>query len=134
MRHNYKNLKVWQLGIEIAHDISDILLEFPKHERYDLSSQMSRCSVSIPSNIAEGSSRTDKSFSHFVDIALGSSFELITQLIVAKHRKYIDEETFIKLEKKIEEFQRMTMSFQNGLKKSIFSIIPSIFYSLFSIF
>lgn len=134
MRHNYKNLKVWQLGIEIANDISDILLEFPKHERYDLSSQMSRCSVSIPSNIAEGSSRTDKSFSHFVDIALGSSFELITQLIVAKHRKYIDEETFIKLEKKIEEFQRMTMSFQNGLKKSIFSIIPSIFYSLFSVF
>ena len=134
MRHNYKNLKVWQLGIEIANDISDILLEFPKHERYDLSSQISRCSVSIPSNIAEGSSRTDKSFSHFVDIALGSSFELITQLIVAKHRKYIDEETFIKLEKKIEEFQRMTMSFQNGLKKSIFSIIPSIFYSLFSIF
>ncbi|GAA4060048.1 four helix bundle protein [Flavobacterium cheonanense] len=134
MRHNYKNLKVWQLGIEIANDISDILLEFPKHERYDLSSQMSRCSVSIPSNIAEGSSRTDKSFSHFVDIALGSSFELITQLIVAKHRKYIDEETFIKLEKKIEEFQRMTMSFQNGLKKSIFSMILSIFYSLFSIF
>ncbi|MCZ8329897.1 MAG: four helix bundle protein [Flavobacterium sp.] len=134
MRHNYKNLKVWQLGIEIANDISDILLEFTKHERYDLSSQMSHCSVSIPSNIAEGSSRTDKSFSHFVDIALGSSFELITQLIVAKHRKYIDEETFIKLEKKIEEFQRMTMSFQNGLKKSIFSIIPSIFYSLFSIF
>lgn len=134
MRHNYKNLKVWQLGIEIANDISDILLEFPIHERYDLSSQMSRCSVSIPSNIAEGSSRTDKSFSHFVDIALGSSFELITQLIVAKHRKYIDEETFIKLETKIEEFQRMTMSFQNGLKKSIFSIIPSIFYSLFSIF
>ena len=134
MRHNYKNLKVWQLGIEIANDISDILLEFPKHERYDLSSQMSRCSVSIPSNIAEGSSRTDKSFSHFVDVSLGSSFELITQLIVAKHRKYIAEETFIKLEKKIEEFQRMTMSFQNGLKKSIFSIIPSIFYSLFSIF
>ena len=134
MRHNYKNLKVWQLGIEIANDISDILLEFPKHERYDLSSQMSRCSVSIPSNIAEGSSRTDKSFSHFVDIALGSSFELITQLIVAKHRKYIDEETFIKLEKKIEEFQRMTMSFQNGLKKSIFSIVSSIFYSLYSIF
>jgi four helix bundle protein len=51
MRHNYKNLKVWQLGIEIANDISDILLEFPKYERYDLSSQMSCCSVSIPSNI-----------------------------------------------------------------------------------
>jgi four helix bundle protein len=92
---------------------------------------MSRCSVSIPSNIAEGSSRTDKSFSHFVDIALGSSFELITQLIVAKHRNYINEEKFDKMEKKIEEFQRMTMSFQNGLKKNIFSFIPPFFYNLF---
>lgn len=115
MRHNYKNLKIWQLGIEIANDISDILLDFPKHERYDLSSQISRCSVSMPSNIAEGSSRTDKSFSNFIDYSLGSSFELSTQLLVAKHRKYINEITFEKLENKIEEFQRMTMSFQNGL-------------------
>ncbi|UQD56572.1 four helix bundle protein [Flavobacterium sp. K5-23] len=116
MRHNYKNLKIWQIGIEIANDVSDLLLEFPKHERFDLSSQLSRCSVSIPSNIAEGSSRTDKSFSHFIDISLGSSFELITQLLVAKHRKYINEEKFNKIETKIEEFQRMTMGFQNGLK------------------
>lgn len=116
MRHNYKNLKIWQLGIGIANDVSDILVDFPKHERYDLSSQLSRCSVSIPSNIAEGSSRTDKSFSHFIDISLGSSFELITQLIVSKHRKYITEIIFNQLESKIEEFQRMTMSFQNGLK------------------
>jgi four helix bundle protein len=116
MRHNYKNLKIWQLGIVIANETSDLLLEFPKHERYDLSSQLSRCSVSIPSNIAEGSSRTDKSFSHFIDISLGSSFELITQLIVAKHRKYINDITFNQLEIKIEEFQRMTMGFQNGLR------------------
>jgi four helix bundle protein len=116
MRHNYKNLKIWQLGIEIANDISDVLLNFPKHERFDLSSQLSKCSVSIPSNIAEGSARTDKSFSHFIDISLGSSFELITQLMVAKHRKYINESVFNQLENKIEEFQRMTMSFQNGLK------------------
>ena len=64
-RHNYKNLKIRKLGLEITNDISDILLEFPKHERFDLSSQISRCSVSMPSNIAEGSSRTDKSFRHF---------------------------------------------------------------------
>ena len=116
MRHNYKNLKIWQIGIQIANDVSDILLTFPKHERFDLSSQLSRCSVSIPSNIAEGSSRTDKSFSHFINISLGSSFELITQLIVAKHRKYINEQIFNQLETKVEEFQRMTMGFQNGLK------------------
>ena len=123
MRHNYKNIKIWQIGIEIANDVSDILLEFPKHERFDLSSQLSRCSVSIPSNIAEGSSRTDKSFSHFIDISLGSSFELITQLIVAKHRKYINEEKFNKIETKIEEFQRMTMGFQNGLKYAVGSTL-----------
>lgn len=116
MKHNYKNLKIWQLGIGIGNDVSDILVDFPKHERYDLSSQLSRCSVSIPSNIAEGSSRTNKSFSHFIDISLGSSFELITQLIVAKHRKYINDIIFNQLEIKIKEFQRMTMSFQNGLK------------------
>lgn len=114
-QHNYKNLKIWTLGLEITNDISDLLSDFPKHERYDLSSQISRCSVSIPSNIAEGSSRTDKSFSHFLNISLGSSFELGTQLLVAKHRNYINNETFKKLEEKIEEFQRMTMGFQNSL-------------------
>ncbi len=108
-RHNYKNLKIWQLGIQIANDISDVLLEFPKHEKYDLSSQISRCSISIPSNIAEGSSRTTKSFSHYLDISLGSSFELITQLLIAKHRNYINQNTYNQLENKIEEFQRMTM-------------------------
>ncbi|HLV69206.1 MAG TPA: four helix bundle protein [Xanthomarina sp.] len=114
-RHNYKNLKIWKLGLKITNDISDLLLNFPKHERFDLSSQISRCSISMPSNIAEGSARTDKSFSHFLDIALGSSFELGTQLLVAKHRNYINNETLKILEEKIEEFQRMTMGFQNGL-------------------
>ena len=79
VRHNYKNLKIWKLGLEITNDISDILQEFPTHEKYDLSSQLSRCSVSMPSNIAEGSARTNKSFSHFLDISLGSSFELGTR-------------------------------------------------------
>src|SRR5690606_24585172 len=108
-RHNYKNLKIWQLGLEIANDISDILQEFPIHEKFDLSNQMSRCSISMPSNIAEGSSRTDKSFSHFLDISLGSSFELGTQLLVAYHRKYINVYTLATLENKNEEFQKMTM-------------------------
>jgi len=87
-KHTYKNLKIWKLGLEITNDISDILLEFPKYERFDLSSQIIRCSVSMPSNIAEGFARTDKSFRHFLDISLGSSFELGTQLLVAKHRNY----------------------------------------------
>ena len=78
--HNYKNLKIWSLGIEIVDDTFEILKGFPADERFGLISQISRCSVSIPSNVAEGSSRTDKSFSHFLDIALGYSFELETHL------------------------------------------------------
>lgn len=102
--------------MEICNDISDLLVEFPKHERYDLSSQMSKCSISIPSNIAEGSGRSNKSFSNFLNYSLGSSFELGTQLLVAQHRNYIDSEILKTLEDKVAEWQRMTMSFQNGLK------------------
>ena len=114
-RHNYKNLKIWKLGLEIAKDISDILESFPKHERYDLTSQISRCSISIPSNISEGSARTDKAFSNFINYSLGSSFELGTQLLIARHKNYINDKTLEKLEMKITEWQKMTMGFQNGL-------------------
>lgn len=114
-RHNYKNLKIWNLGIEIVDDVFEVTTSFPKEEKFGLISQINRCSVSLPSNIAEGSSRTDKSFSHFIDIALGSSFELETQLIIAFKRKYITKEQFNKLEEKIAECQKMTMSFQNKL-------------------
>ncbi|GGK23703.1 four helix bundle protein [Yeosuana aromativorans] len=114
-RHNYKNLKIWQLGIEIVDDVFSLMKDFPLDEKFGLHSQISRSSVSIPSNIAEGSSRTDKSFSHFIDISLGSSFELETQLIVAFKRNYITQEQLTKIEEKIEEFQKMTMGFQNKL-------------------
>ena len=112
-RHNYKNLKIWKLGLEISNDISDLLLDFPKHERFDLSSQISRCSVSMPSNIAEGSSRTDKSFRHFLDISLGSSFELGTQILVAKHRNYINDNKL----KTLEEKNRRIPKNDNGISK-----------------
>ncbi|MBG7613657.1 four helix bundle protein [Polaribacter sp. BAL334] len=114
-RHNYKNLKIWNLGIEIVDDVFELLSEFPKDEKYGLTSQISRCSISIPSNIAEGSSRTDKSFSHFLDISLGSSFELETQLIIAQKRNYLSETQLKSIEEKIQEFQKMTMGFQNKL-------------------
>lgn len=116
-RHNFKKLKIWQMSIEIAKIVMDITDTFPVAEKFGLKSQMDRCSISLPSNIAEGSSRTDKSFSHFIDIALGSSFELQTQLLLANHRKYITNEITNNIEIKIEEFQKATMSFQNTLNK-----------------
>lgn len=78
MRHNFKNLKIWILSMEITNDIHKICLEFPKYEVYGLMSQMNRAAVSIPSNIAEGSNRGNKHFIHYLNISLGSSFELQT--------------------------------------------------------
>ncbi|GGB73573.1 four helix bundle protein [Flavobacterium suaedae] len=108
-------MKIWQSGMELAKIILDITETFPTHEKFGLKSQMDRCSFSIPSNIAEGSSRTNKSFKHFIDISLGSAFELQTQLLLAAHKNYITVEKTTEIENKIEEFQRMTMSFQNTL-------------------
>ncbi len=85
-RHNFKKLKIWQMAMELSKLTLDLTDTFPIYEKYGLKSQMDRCSISIPSNIAEGSSRTNKSFSHFLDVSLGSSFELQTQILLANHR------------------------------------------------
>ena len=114
-RHNHRNLKIWKLGTEIMKDIYDLTIDFPKREDYRLTSQLTGCAVSMPSNIAEGSSRTDKAFSTFLDYSLGSSFELGTQLIAAQHAKYISQEQFDKLDKKNNEFQRMVIGFMGSL-------------------
>ena len=114
-RHNHRNLKIWQLGTEIMKDIYDVTSTFPKKEDYRLTSQLTGCAVSMPSNIAEGSARTDKAFSHFLDISLGSSFELGTQLIAAHHAKYISDFKFKELNEKNNEFQRMTIGFLETL-------------------
>ena len=114
-RHNYKNLKIWKNAMEIVSVVFDAIALFPSDEIFGLRSQISRSSISLPSNIAEGSSRTDKSFSHFLDISLGSSFELETQLLIAYNRKYINNETYNNIIEKINEFQKMTVGFQNSL-------------------
>ena len=105
------------MAMEISTIIFDLTTEFPNEERFGFVSQINRCAVSIPSNIAEGSSRTNKSFSHFLDISLGSSFELQTQLILANSRRYIADESLNILENKLEEFQKATMTFQNTLNQ-----------------
>ncbi|MGX9985538.1 four helix bundle protein [Soonwooa purpurea] len=116
-RHNLKKLKIWQMAMDLSRITLDLTDTFPAYEKYGLKSQMDRCSISIPSNIAEGSSRTNKSFSHFLDISLGSSFELQTQLLLAAHRKYLADENCEIFENKIEEFQKATMVFQNTLNQ-----------------
>ncbi len=115
MRHNFKNLKIWNLSMEITADIHKVSLTFPKYETYGLVSQMNRCSVSMPSNIAEGSNRGKRHFEYYLNISLGSSFELQTQLLIARQNEYLTEEKTIELENKIIEFQKMTTGFIDKL-------------------
>ncbi|MGK4568117.1 four helix bundle protein [Flavobacterium sp. 3HN19-14] len=121
MRHNFKNLKIWTLSMEITSSVHKTCLTFPKYEMYGLASQMNRCSVSMPSNIAEGSNRGNKHFKHFLDISLGSSFELQTQVLIAFQNEYITEEETKTLENKIIEFQKMISGFINRLDESLAS-------------
>lgn len=94
-----------------------IVKNFPDFERFGLTSQITRCAVSIPSNIAEGTSKsTDKHFNKYIENSLGSAFEWETQLRVAYRQKYINEENFLLLENKIQQLQKMISGFQNGIK------------------
>jgi len=103
------------ISMEIAADIHKMCLEFPKIETYGLVSQMNRAAVSMPSNIAEGSNRSNIHFKHFLNISLGSSFELQTQLLIANQNSYITDERTIELENKIVEFQKMINGFISKL-------------------
>ena len=115
---SYKDLLIWQKGINIVVLVYKIVESFPKEELYALSSQLKRASVSVHSNIAEGYGRnSEKSFSHFLDISRGSLFEIETQLIIAKELGIIsDEILFNTILKQIEEESKMINSFSKTLK------------------
>ena len=117
---NFKKLKVWQKGIELVVDIYNKSQTFPKEEIYGLTSQIRRSSVSIPSNIAEGSGRnSDKEFNRFLDISLGSSFELETQLIIAHKLKFLSDSDYETLNNEIIEEQLMPDSEEEDLELEI---------------
>ena len=116
---NFKKLKVWQKGIELVVDIYKNTNTFPKEEMYGLTSQIKRSAISVPSNIAEGSERgSDKVFNRFLDIALGSSFELETQLTIAKRLNFISDKDFSEIINSLDEEQRMIAGLQKNLKQS----------------
>lgn len=82
---NFKQLLIWQKGFQIAIKAYQVVSAFPKEEKYNISSQITRAAVSVPSNIAEGSSRSSmKEYNRFLEISLGSTFELETQLLIAE--------------------------------------------------
>lgn len=114
----FKELKVWQKAIELVTSTYLKTQAFPKEELYGLTSQIRRCAVSIPSNIAEGCGRkTEKDFSNFLGMALGSAFEFETQLIISKNLSFIQQEDFSVLESEIQHIQNMIIKLQKSIEK-----------------
>ena len=107
----YRSLVVWQKGMELAEKVYLITKKFPKEEIYALTSQVRRSAVSVPSNIAEGKGRgTDKEFVQFLRIALGSLYELQTQLELALRIEYITEKEFESIDQQMFEVEKMLNS------------------------
>ena len=113
---NFKNLKVWQKSIELVKNIYACTNDFPKEELFGLTGQIRRSAVSIPSNISEGAGGgSKKEFNKFLNIAIGSSYELETQLIISHEINFISDENFENLNSRLDEVQKMIF----GLQKSV---------------
>lgn len=121
---NHKELIVWQKSITLVKLVYQQTGSFPSDERFGLTNQMRRCSVSIPSNIAEGFGRgSDKELTQFLRISLGSLSELDTQLILSKELDYMDEKRYNELSALNEEVAKMLSSLiyrrVNGLDSNL---------------
>lgn len=117
MIKTFRDLKIWQQSMELVTEIYKTTSQFPEEEKYGLTSQLRRSSVSIPSNISEGFGRNSQGdFKRFVNISMGSLFELQTQIEVAKNLEFISEEIFQKLYEDTREIERMMSSFIRTLK------------------
>ncbi len=117
--NNYKELTVWKYAISLAKDIFLLLKKFSKEERYSTVDQIKRCTISISSNIAEGSGRTsNKEFLYFLSVAYGSSCELDSLLTVCKEIEYINVDESKDLTSKIVRIQKMIRSLQTTINKS----------------
>jgi len=114
---NFKELKIWQKGFDIAINSYKLVDTFPKTERYSLSQQITRAAVSIPSNIAGSSRTSEKDYNRFLEISLGSSFELKTQYLIAKAVNFEDPQLISDGLQMPDEEQKMVMSFMTRLNK-----------------
>ncbi len=117
MAHNFKDLKIWQEAMKVVKSTYLLTAQLPLDERFGLISQINRCAISIPSNIAEGSGRTtDKDFLNFINISLSSSYELETQLILANDLFQLEVQDLLN---KINELQRMIVGFKKSISLKI---------------
>ena len=115
--HRFKDLEIWKKSRIFCSSVYKITSKFPESEKFGLTNQLRRASVSIPSNIAEGSSRnSNKDFSRFLQITLGSAYEIETQLLIAFDLGFIEKEESDNLLKALGTIIKMTSKFKSTLK------------------
>lgn len=117
-RHNFRNLKIWKDGVNFVSLNYKLTKTFPKTELYNLTNQMNRSALSIPSNIAEGTAKsTDKHFKTYLETSLGSAYEWETQLEIAHIQDYVKETDYKELIDRIQQIQRMIGAFIDRLDR-----------------
>jgi len=115
MPFNFENLDVYNKAIDFVNCIYVVTRTFPRDAMFGLTSQIRRAAVSIPSNISEGSARSKREFSHFIDIARGSLFECVTLLEVSCKQGYVSREEYDDFKNQLTDLSKML----SGLKRSI---------------
>lgn len=113
----FEKLAVWQKAIDFADLVYSESQIFPAEERFGLTNQIRRAATSISSNIAEGCARSDPDYARFVGYATGSLYEVITQAIIARRRRFLVEPAFEKIYQDAEEIGRMLSGLRASLEK-----------------
>lgn len=117
MSFKFEKLIIWQKAMDFGEDINAITKDFPKHEMYNLSSQILRASDSVALNISEGSiEQSNAEFNRFLGYSVRSIAEVVTCLYKAKRRDYISDAVFDKLYKESFDLMNMTIAFKSRLK------------------
>jgi four helix bundle protein len=113
---NYRDIVAWQKAMDLCQAVYELTRTFPKTEQYGLTSQIRRCAVSIPSNIAEGQGRgSDKDWARFLAIAYGSLREVETQALLSQMLGFAEKSAVEKILERAGEVGRLI----NGLRRSL---------------
>lgn len=122
---SFRDLRVYQTSKDLVKTIYNILATYPSNEQYALCDQLRRASVSVPSNIAEGMSRSsDKEKIHFIEISYGSLMEVLCQVEISKELNYITEEKLDVLEKQITVIAKQLSKLRTTLSNSSLNSNP----------
>lgn len=117
MSFKFETLKIWKESVNFAKDIYILTNKFPKKEQFGLANQLNRAAVSISLNIAEGTGRnSDADLSRFIQVAIGSLYEVVTIINISLNQKYLSQNEFDVLYKRCEEISKMLHAFRNYLK------------------